>query len=364
MKESDGDLSESSLQLLKESLKSLTDIKFALDVSSIVAITDQQGKITYVNDKFCEISKYTKAELLGEDHRIINSGYHSKSFFRELYKTIHAGHIWQGEIRNRAKDGSYYWVDTTIVPFLDDEDRPYQFISIRNEITDRKRMEAAIKGLSKQIMHAQERERSLISREIHDDLGQVLAVSKMTIQSLLDERDLSAYIRERISQVLLYHETLIKKVRSLSSSLKPVVIEQLGLRTALRSLIQQFAEPDDFKIIFECSKEIDDLRFYDDPIHIYRIIQESLTNIAKHARANEVHVSLVVQNKLLVITIADDGIGFNVQDKKEQFHGIGLSSLQDRAEVLNGTSVIQSTLNLGTRIVVSIPVMNPRLKDV
>lgn len=123
---------------LKASLKNIEDYKFALDESASITITDSNGIIKYVNDSFCNLSKYSREELVGKTHQIINSKYHSKAFFKELWDTITAGKVWRGEVKNKAKDGSFYWALSTVIPFLDSNNKPFQFMAIRIDITEKK----------------------------------------------------------------------------------------------------------------------------------------------------------------------------------------------------------------------------------
>lgn len=154
---------EKNLADLRAQARALEYQKLALDEHAIVSISDVTGNIIYGNDKFIEGSQYSREELLGKNHNIVNSGYHDRAFFEEMWNTITNGRVWHGEIRNRRKDGSYYWVETTIVPFLDEAGFPYQYVAMRTEITAIKESEVVLRRSKEELEKlAQEQTRELI----------------------------------------------------------------------------------------------------------------------------------------------------------------------------------------------------------
>lgn len=364
---------------LKKILKEISDYKYALDESAIVAITDQKGIITHVNDNFCKISKYSNKELIGQDHRIINSGYHPKEFIKELWTTIANGNVWKGELKNRAKDGSTYWVDTTIVPFLNQVGKPYQYVAIRSDITERKEGEEQIKkNNAKAIEHAHILE--LKNTQLIDFCNIVshnLRAPLINISMLVDYLEQSQDEMER-------KEILVK--------IKPVVNHLMDVFNELVESIQvkQDTEIKADKIILkDCIKKVlkgfeTQIQEYDADIQINlnqastiyfpqkymeSILSNLISNALKYRHPNRQPIITIKTKKeandAVILSVADNGLGIDLVLHKDQifkirktFHkhpdakGFGLFMTKTQVEAMNGKIWAESQPGTGSTFLI------------
>ena len=360
---------------LESATRELNNIRHALDRSAIVAITDRAGLITHVNDKFCEISKYLREELLGQNHRIINSGYHAREFFLEMWKAISSGKIWEGEIKNRARDGTYYWVNTTIVPFLDESGKPYQYVSIRFEITQRKTAEEQLRVYADRLERSNQELQDFASVAAHDlqePLRKIQAFgdriqTKYHLQLAEEGRD---YLERMLSSAKRMRKLIddLLTYSRVTTQAKP--FEATDLNQILKDVLS------DLELRIEQvhgNVEAAKLPSIDaDPSQMRQLFQNLIANALKFHRKDTaplIKIEATLQPGRCVLSVSDNGIGFDEKylDRiftifqrlhgKQEYEGtgVGLAVCRRIAERHGGTITAKSSPDNGATFFVSLP---------
>ncbi len=361
---------------LETTTRELNNIRQALDQSAIVAITDQAGKIIHVNDKFCEISRYPREELLGKNHRIINSGYHSPEFFVEMWKTISGGKTWEGEIRNRAKDGCIYWVNTTIVPFLNENGKPYEYVSIRYEITQRKNAEEQLRVYADRLEQSNRELQDFASIAAHD-----LQEPLRKIQAFGDRlqtrfhSDLPLEGRDFLDRMLVSARRMRTLIDDLLTYSRVTTMAKPFLSTDLNQVLQDVLSDLELRIEQVHGKvEVAPLPTIDaDVSQMRQLFQNLIANALKFHRkdlAPVVRVGVTLSAQHCVLSFADNGIGFEEKylDKiftifqrlhgRQEYEGtgVGLAVCRRITERHGGAITARSTPGEGTTFYVTLPI--------
>lgn len=348
---------------LKNTLKSLSDITYALDESSIVAVTDPKGLITYVNETFCEISKYTREELIGKDHRILNSSFHPKAFFTDLWNTIRQGKVWKGEIKNKAKDGSYYWVYTTIVPLLSEEGEIEQFVSIRNDITSRKKTEEVLIRTEKLSVIGELA--AGVAHEIRNPLTSLKGFAKLLRDEDLTNKDMYLDIIldeiERINHIVSDFMTLAKPfvVEFKEKKFLPLVMHVI-------SLLESECHLNNIQVNLLYFEDFDHITVYCDEHQLKQVFLNLMKNaIEAMPLGGDIDVTLSTEKNEIKLEIKDNGIGMSAQmlerlgepfySTKEQGTGLGLMVSKNIIQNHNGTMRVDSEPGVGTKFVIFLP---------
>ncbi len=355
---------------LKRTEKQLEDIKNAIDHSSIVAITNLKGVITYANDAFSIVSGYKKEEFLGKTHNIVNSGYHPKEFFQSMWDTILSGQVWRGEVKNKAKDGSCYWVDTTITPFLDSNKKPFQFVAIRNEITDRKTFESQLQESNEEL----EKFAYIASHDLQEPLRKVQTYCDFLENECSEQLndDGRKYVKRLITSTTrmrgLINDLLnYSRVNSSKKPFEKIQIKKL-IDSVLDDLIPLVAKHDGKIHLLDLPETL-----YGDPLQMRQLFQNLITNALKfHKEGVSPEIKIFGQKNpdgILEISVKDNGIGFEEEYKDRIFEvfqrlhgrgefegtGIGLSICQKIVQRHEGIINVESSLGKGTTFKIKIP---------
>jgi len=358
-----------SSQEAKHALAQLSEQKYALDQHSIVVITDLDGNITYINQRFIDISGYSREELIGHNHRILNSGHHDKEFWRSMYQTITKGQVWHDEICNRSKRGDLYWVDTTIVMIKDADDKPQSFIAIRTDITQRKLQEKALiqsKKEAEDAFAAKGEFLASMSHEIRTPMNGVLGMLGLLLNTPLnDEQRHRASLAQSSANALL---TLINDILDFSK-VEAGKLELEILDFDLRSMLGEFAEAmslqahnKGLEVILDM-KEIEFSRVKGDPGRIRQIMTNLVSNAIKFTDSGEIiisvaatkytsdHLQISCQIQDSAIGIPEDKIpllfdSFSQVDasttRKYGGTGLGLSIVKKLCELMGGDVSVRS----------------------
>ena len=335
-------------------VQELLDIRRALNEAAIVATTDVTGRITSVNDKFTEISGYSRDELLGQDHRVINSAYHSKEFIRDLWRTIASGRVWRGEIRNRRKNGEFYWVDTTIVPFLDAGGKPYQYVAIRADITARK---AAEDKLREQAALARVGQMAaVVAHEVRNPLAGI----KGAIQILRSRRPAGDAETEVMDEIVARIDALNGLLQDLMQYARPRPARRTP--TSLLRVAQEAAtmlREDPAGAAVEVTVEGDEVIAQADGEMLRAAVFNLLINAAQAMEGRgRIRVAVAAGLPVAAITVHDSGPGIPADVREQMFEpffttkarggGLGLAIARRTAEMHDGSLALDCPAEGGT----------------
>jgi PAS domain S-box-containing protein len=344
---------------MSDSLRSLDEIRYALDQSAIVAATDHRGLITYVNDKFCEISQYSRDELIGQDHRIVNSGYHPKEYMRELWHTIARGRTWRGEIRNQAKDGSFYWVDTTIVPFLNGDGKPRQYLAIRYDITARKYAEAQLREQAALARLGQLA--AVVAHEVRNPLAGLRAGLQIIDQRIHESRDKSAVAAmiQRIDDLNDKVEDLLLYARPRQPRPQPIDVKVLMQDVVASAEMSTGRHGSPIPVSGE------HIQAYADPDMLRAALLNLTLNACQAAPSQEVEVLVDGDDRMCLVAVCDRGPGIRPDIRDQVFEpffttrvngtGLGLAIVKRLIELQEGTVRLADREGGGTIAEVTLP---------